>query len=208
MNLNRVLVLIVSLFLTNISLSQSNKELFETGKTAFHADNFEDANKYFAQILSKESDSYDNCFYKALVYDINFDYDKAITECTSAISFEPKQKEIYLIRGTIYDKQTKLPEAIDDYSKAIKLDKNYVDAYFNRATDFQELKQYDDAIKDYSKVLKLNSSDDIAFYNRGKLYMEMKDNAKAINDFEQAIQIDKAWEHELRTVIDSLQKGQ
>jgi flagellar biosynthesis/type III secretory pathway M-ring protein FliF/YscJ len=38
--------------------------------------------------------------------------------------------------------------------------------------------------------------------------MEMKDNSNAISDFEQAIKLDKAWENELRPVIDQLQKGQ
>lgn len=190
------------------STAQSTKELFEKGKAAFHADSFEEANNYFSQILNLESNSYNNCLYKALVFEINFDYDRAITECTSAMDFDPKAKEIYFIRGSIYDKISNYTRAVQDYTAAIKLDKNYLDALFNRASDFQELKEYNDAIKDYSKVIKLNSSDDIAFYNRGKLYMEMKDNSNAISDFEQAIKLDKAWENELRPVIDQLQKGQ
>lgn len=208
MRIKKIFLVFIVLFISDAAYSQTNQELFDKGKNAFRSDNFEEANKYFAEILNKESNSYDNCFYKAMVYDINFDYDRAVSECTSAIDFAPKQKEVYFLRGTIYDKQQKYEEAIKDFTQAIKLDKNYTDAYFNRASDYQELKQNNEAVKDYSKAIKLNPSDDIAYYNRGKIYMEMKDNENAVKDFEKAIKIDKIWTNELKPLIEQLQKGQ
>ncbi len=205
-------VFISAIIFLSLSVSFSNaqtlKELYENGKKAFYSDKFDEANALFSQILVKESGDYESCFYKGLVYEINFDNDKAITELTCAISMKPKSGEAYFKRATILDKQLKYSEAILDYTKAIRYNKSNVDSYFNRATDYQELKLYNDAIKDYSKVLKLNPSDDIAFYNRGLLYKELKNNNQAIEDFEAAIKIDKAWERQLRPQIELLKNGQ
>jgi len=204
--------LLITLVLLSISFSltysQSLKDTYENGKNAFYSDKFDDANNLFAQILALQSDNYENCFYKGLVYEINFDYEKALSELTKAIGYNPKSGDAYFHRGIVYDKLEKYTDAINDYTFAVKFDKKNPDIYFNRASDYQLLKQYKEAIKDYSKVVKLNPKDDITFYNRGLLYKEMKDNANAVEDFEAAIKIDKAWERELRPVIEQLQKGQ
>lgn len=203
-----VLILIIVIFLnTSIVKSQSIQELYENGKKAFYLDSFEDANKYFSQILSMPSDDYETCFYKAKVYEINFDNDKAIQEMTKAIEFKPKSSEAYFERATIYDKQQKTAEAVQDYTQAISKNKKYTEAYFNRASDMQEMKLYDNAIKDYTQVVKLNPDDDIAYYNRGLIYTELKEYDKAIEDFEKAISIDKVWEKELKAKIQELQQS-
>ncbi|MEO8209075.1 MAG: tetratricopeptide repeat protein [bacterium] len=209
MKFKKLLISIIITFcITAFTQAQSIQENFENGKKAFYADNFEEANKYFAFILEKESDDYETSYYKALVYEINFDNDKAISELTNAIIFKKKNSDAYFERGTIYDKQGKFNEAIDDYTNAIKYNKKFPDAYFNRASDLQELKLFDNAIIDYGKVIDLNPADDIAFYNRGLLYKELQQNNLAVEDFETAIRIDSIWEHELRPVIEQLKSGQ
>ncbi len=205
----KIKITVIFLFVfSSFVYSQSIKETFESGKKAFYSDKFDDANNYFSQILSLESDSYENCYYKGMVYEINFDNEKAIAELTKAIGYKPKNSEAYYHKGKIYEKQEKYLDAIQDFTSALKYDKKDPDIYFDRASAYQELKQYNEAIKDYSRVLKLNPNDDITFYNRGLLYKEMKDNENAIEDFEAAIRIDKAWERELRPVIVQLQTGQ
>lgn len=198
------ILLLVLLTISTLVHSQSTRELFEKGKQAFYSDQFEEANKFFSQILAKESNDYETSYYKALTYEINFDNDKAIAELTKAIGFQPRNSDAYFARAVIYDKQNKFLDAIQDYTSAIKHKKTFADAYFNRASDFQELKLFDEAVKDYSSVVKLNPSDDIAYYNRGKLYKELNKNEKAIEDFEEAIRIDKSWENELRPLINKL----
>ena len=187
---------------------QRSKELYEKGKKAFYSDNFAEADHYFQQVLSLQTNDYETCFYKGLVYEINFDNDKAITELTKAIDLKPKKSEAYYYRGKIYDKLEKYPEAINDYSRAIKYNKQNADLFFSRASLYQQQKKYSGAIDDYSEAIDLNPKDDIAIYNRGLLYQELKDNESAIEDFEEAILIDKAWERTLRPLIVELQNGQ
>jgi tetratricopeptide (TPR) repeat protein len=208
MKIKIIISIFLIFFISSFASSQSIKDTFENGKKAFYSDKFDDANNYFSQILALESDNYENCYYKGMVYEINFDNEKAMAELTKAIGYKPKTADTYYHRGKIYEKQEKYLDAIQDYTSALKYDKKDSDIYFDRASAYQELKQYSEAIKDYTKVIKLNPSDDITYYNRGLLYKEMKNNENAIEDFETAIKIDKAWERELGPVIEQLRKGQ
>lgn len=201
-------ILIVFVFLTStagVTVSQSVKSDFETGKKAFYSDDFETANKKFSGILNMESDDYDVCYFKGLIYFIYFDYEKSIIELSKAINQE-KNADAYFNRALSYEKQEKFNEALSDYSSALKLNKRFTDAYFNRAVLYQQIKQTDKAIKDYGRVIKLNPKDDIAYYNRGLLYAELGNKEKAIEDFEMAIKIDKIWKNELTKKINELKK--
>ena len=161
-------VLLLQAFNSEILVSQTIKSDFETGKKAFFTDDFETANKMFSGILNMESEDYDICYYKGLIYYIYFDYEKSINELTKAINQE-NNAEAYFNRALSYEKQEKFDNAVRDYSEALKINKRYLDAYFNRASLYQQLKQTDKAIKDYGRVIKLNSKDDIAYYHRGIL---------------------------------------
>jgi len=197
---------IIILISCRLVYSQSIKETFELGKKAFYSDDFENANKLLAEILNRNSDSYEICLYKGLIYNIYFDYDKAITEFTSAIEIDGSKSDPYFNRALVYDKQEKYNYAVEDYTMAIKKNKKFLDAYNNRATDYERLKHYDKAINDYSNIVKLNPSDDIAYYNRGLLYVQLNRKEEAVEDFEEAIRIDSIWEKELRGKIDELNK--
>ncbi len=204
-----VLILFTIIFLyTSLIKAQTIQEIYETGKKAFYLDSFEEANKSFSEILSLESNNYITCFYKAKIYEINFDNDKAIAELTNAIRMNPKSAEAYFERGTVYDKLEKWSDAVQDYTDAIERNKKYTEAYFNRGSDLQEMKLYHDALNDYTHVVKLNPNDDIAFYNRGLVYLELKETDKAIEDFESAMSIDRIWESELNAKIEALKQGQ
>jgi hypothetical protein len=130
--------------------------------------------------MDMQSDNYDICYYKGIVYEINFDNDKAISEFTNAISFEPKNSGAYFERAVVYDKQGKYSEAIDDYTNAIKYNKKFSDAYFNRASDLQELKLYENAIIDYSKAVELNPEDPETLNLRGVVKYNIEDHDGAM----------------------------
>lgn len=200
-----LIVLLLQSFNLGIVVSQSIKSDFETGKKAFYSDDFETANKMFSGILNMESEDYDVCYYKGLIYYIYFDYEKSINELTKAINQE-KKAEAYFNRALSFEKQEKFENAVSDYSEALKINKRYLDAYFNRASLYQQLKQTDKAIKDYGRVIKLSPKDDIAYYNRGLLYSELGNKEKAIEDFEMAIKLDKIWKNELTKKINELKK--
>jgi len=200
-----LLILSAACFFAGSLKAQSLKSDFETGKKAFYSDDFETANKKFSAILNMESDNYDVCFYKGLIYYIYFDYEKSVNELTKALSYE-QSADVYFNRALSHEKLENFDKAIGDYTEAVKLNKRFSDAYFNRAALYQQKKQFDKAIKDYGRVIKLNPKDDIAYYNRGILYVEAGNKDKAIEDFEKAMEIDKIWKNELTKKINELKK--
>jgi tetratricopeptide (TPR) repeat protein len=203
--MKKIIVLLAAVFLTVSGISaQTIDELYESGRKAFYADKFDEANGYFMKILAMDSDNFENCYFKGLVYEINFDYENAIKEFTSAIKFNKDCAECYKARGRVYEKQEKFDLAMTDYKTSIKNNKTDSESNFKLASLYQDQLKYKEAIKYYSKYLKLQPDNDIAYYNRGLCYQELKENNKAKADFEKAVSIDKIWEKTLRPVIESL----
>lgn len=186
--------------------AQTMEETFEAGKKCFYSDDFDGANRYFMEILNSQDDGYRTHYYKGLIYEIYFDNEKALNELSLAISKKKTFGDAYFRRAVILEKTGDTSGAISDYTKAIKNGANSSDAYFNRASLYQALGENDKAIKDYSGAIKMNPADDIAYYNRGMLHMSLQYKDEAISDFESAIQLDKAWEKELRELINMLKK--
>lgn len=203
--MNKLILLIAVVLFTPAEISaQTIDKLYESGRKAFYADKFDEANVYFMKILAMNSDNFENCYFKGLVYEINFDYENAIKEYNAAIKFDEDCAECYKARGRVYEKQEKFDIAISDYKNAIKNNENDSDSYFKLASIYQDQLKYYDAVKYFSKYLDLNPDNDIAYYNRGLCYQELKQNNKAKADFEKAVSIDKIWERTLRPVIESL----
>jgi tetratricopeptide (TPR) repeat protein len=200
--------LFLVLFLSTISathiFAQTIDELYENGRKAFYSDKFDEANVYFMQILSLKSDNFDNCYFKGLVYEINFDYDNAIKEYTAAIGFDAGCSECYKARAKVYEKEEKYDEAIADLRNAIKYNETDSDSYFKLASIYQDKKDYDTAVEYYSDYINIFPENDIAYYNRGLCYIELSQKDKAAADFEKVILLDGIWEKTLRPAIDGI----
>jgi len=196
-----IIATIAVLFITCSASSQTMEENFENGKKSFYSDDFDAANKFFIEILNSEGDDYLTHYYKGLIYEIYFDNEKSLNELSSAIDRNNKFGEAYFKRGAILEKTGDTAGAISDYTKAIKNGEKTSDAYFNRASLYQAIGESEKAIKDYTSAIKQNPMDDISYYNRGLLYVQQGDMENARADFLAAIEIDKAWEKELKKYL-------
>ena len=203
--MKKIILFIALSLLYSINISaQSIEEQYENGRKAFFADKFDEANVYFMQILSLKSDNFDNCYFKGLVYEINFDYDNAIKEFTAAIGFDAGCSECYKARARVYEKEEKYDDAIADLRNAIKYNKTDSDSYFKLASIYQDKKEYEIAVEYYSDFINIFPENDIAYYNRGLCYVELSQNDNAKADFEKAILLDGIWEKTLRPAIDGI----
>ncbi|MCB0728162.1 MAG: tetratricopeptide repeat protein [Ignavibacteriae bacterium] len=198
------LALVISIVSANRISAQSIEELYESGRKAFYEDKFDEANDYFMKILVLDSDNFDNCYFKGLVYEINFDYENAIKQYSSALEFNDGCSECFKARGRVYEKMENYDQAISDYKNAIKYNDTDSDSFFKLASIYQDKNQYGFAVEYYSDYINMNPENDIAYYNRGLCYVELAQNDKAAVDFEKAIQIDGIWEKTLRPVIESI----
>jgi tetratricopeptide (TPR) repeat protein len=117
------------------------------------------------------------------------DYPNAIKEYTKALQLDPKNADIYFVRGYCNRQIGENLRAIADYTKAVEIAPNFSDAYYNRAWTYSEEGEYDKAVEDYTKAIKIAPNDGLAYGGRGFAYEMRGDLDLAIADYRKALDI-------------------
>ena len=94
------------------------------------------------------------------IYINNGNYDKAITYLNEAIAQDPKNAQLYDVKGRLLEQEKKFDEALALYKDAIKMDPNYADAYGNIGRIY-----YNQAIEANDKAANIK---DVKAYNKAK----------------------------------------
>jgi Flp pilus assembly protein TadD len=119
------------------------------------------------------------------------DFDKAITDYTEAIRFDPKEAAThYYNRGLAYGKTGDHDKAIADFTEAIRLNSNDAEAYYGRGCEYGEKGDHDKAIADFTEAIRLNPKLRQAFSARAQVYFDKREFDKAIADFTEATKLD------------------
>lgn len=84
---------------------------------------------------------------------------KAVKDFTSAIKFNPKNKEAYNYRGRCNHRKSHYELAISDFSEAIRIDPKYASAYFSRANIYKRLGNLDLSASDFYKTISFGNRD-------------------------------------------------
>jgi tetratricopeptide (TPR) repeat protein len=113
-------------------------------------------------------------------------YDKAISEYTTALKIKPTYAEVYYNRGYTYTIKGKCDDAIRDFNKALELNPKYAKAYHIRGIAYASKGRYDQAITDYTKALEINPQDAIAYCNRGVAHYFRKEYGKSWENVKKA----------------------
>jgi len=126
------------------------------------------------------------------------DYEAAIEDCTSALTFyseyytDDKEKSgIYFWRGLTYQELEKYEPAVSDFASALNY--NYSEpayAYWNRGLCYYNLKKYKESNDEYAKAIdKISDSKELSTLNkyRGDCYGKQGDYTKAYSFYERAI---------------------
>ena len=156
--------------------------------------------KIFTDKLKRDSRDIEAYFDRALVYQSKPapNYDKAISDYTSALEFRPNLVAAYNNRGSAY-MGTDYDKAISDFSSAIKLNPSSAGAYYNRGIAYaiKPTPNYARAILDYNEAIKLNPRYVDAYNNRGNVYATRpRPNYKrAISDYNDALKLDPNYIH-------------
>ena len=81
--------------------------------------------------------------------------DEAIKAFDQLIATNPKDADLYMMRGYLYNKKNDLEHAIADYSKTIELNPRDGNAYYNRGFNYLFKKQYPQSLADMNKAIEL-----------------------------------------------------
>lgn len=129
-------------------------------------------------------------FNRASLYSNKGDYDRAISDYSSAIKISPNDHELWYERGRNYRFKKNYDLAIKDLTRAITLKPDYHGAYNNRGLAYRNLGKYNEAIRDYNRAVSLKPEYDIYYSNRGYAYFKMGKFIQALEDHDRAIRID------------------
>lgn len=94
------------------------------------------------------------------IYINNGNYDKALTYLDEAISQDPKNAQLYDVKGRLLEQQKKYEDALNLYKEAIKINPDYADAYGNIGRIY-----YNQAIEENDKAANIK---DTKSYNQAK----------------------------------------
>jgi len=112
----------------------------------------------------------------------------AISDYSSAISFNPIYAEAYYNRGLTYYLIHSFPEAITDFSTSIKINAGNPDAFINRGIAYRSVGENNLALADFNHVVSSQQSG-LAYYNRGALYyFNLGDSLQACSDWKKALE--------------------
>ena len=120
----------------------------------------------------------------------NGDFIKAIEHFTKALRLNPRQENLYHLRGLTYLKVGQNELAIHDFNKALKIDPKQVVFYSDRGKAYIELGNYWKAILDYSRAIEIHPRTADRYYDRGHAYQKSGNYLKSIDDYSNAIRLD------------------
>lgn len=126
--------------------------------------------------------------WKALIYKIIDEYDKAFAEYTAAIKITPKDVDYYDNRGELYYDLKDYSSAEADYKKIMELEPANTLGYMGLGRNMIAMEKYAEAIPYFDYAIKLDSSFGQAYAFRAQCYIALKDWNKATDDLISALE--------------------
>jgi len=124
-------------------------------------------------------------------------FERAFTDCTQAVEFDPRYAPAYVMRGAGYEEAGQQDRALAEYdrakelySKAIELNPLDAVAYYGRGLADHKTGQRDRAIADYNTAIGLNPRNVNAYIGRAIAHHETGQIQLAIADYHTAIGLD------------------
>ena len=114
-------------------------------------------------------------------------FGEAINSCSEAIQTNPKEINLYLIRGYSYAQTRQFPEAIQDADKAIKLNAKNAHGYFLRCATKRLQKKFRDALPDCNQAITIDPKFSDYYTERGIVRSGLADFEGAMGDIQTAI---------------------
>lgn len=161
-------------------VKQTANDYYKRGKECYSSDNYDQALKYFYQVLRMKPDSPRVSYYIADIYDKQEDYDTSLIFINKEIALNPTWGAPYALRGGLNMELKQYDSAISDFSKAIELNPKDTTSYFNRSLAYENKGHFRNARRDILFVLKTDPNDQEAQDKLQKLNEIIQKNKKVI----------------------------
>jgi len=165
---------------TAAAASNAGEVAFEKGKKFFNNREFNNAIEAFTEAINLGCKDMSNAYYyRADEYRMTKQYDKAISDCTSAINLNKNNAAAYGTRGESYRMKSEYDKAINDCTKAIELNPKSAFAYGARGSAYRMKGNVKQAVSDLNKALELNPGNAFA---KNELQKANAAGAPAVDD--------------------------
>ncbi len=173
-------------------MSNDIEKLFETANDYFYKNDFENAKKYFEQVLEKDSSHYRALQKLAKIEAGQGNLKKAIEYYEKSLAIEPKEAGIWNDLGNLYYDDADFNNAIRCYKNAIEKDANYYWAYYNVGLAMNEIYRDDsqkaeEALGWFRKSVEIKDDYYPALNEIGLHYLDEKEYDKAEEFFNRCI---------------------
>jgi hypothetical protein len=118
-------------------------------------------------------------------------YEEAIEDFSRAIAFEPRNAEIYALRGAAYMEADNPASGIKDLAKAIELSPNSAAFYSARGLGYARAEAYEEALNDFARAIDLEPRSPKAYAYRAWTYRQQQQAELALKDVERALKLDE-----------------
>lgn len=185
-NMKNLLNVLIIILFSLPALSQE-AEWFAKGSAAINSGNYDEAVKYFNNVIVKNPKSKDAIYNRGLAHLYNSKLDEALSDFSTAIGLDSNFTDALNNRGLVFYYNQQYDMALNDFDKAISLDKNFVEAKINRASTYIDMKRYEEAETDLKSAVKLKVKNPAAFQELARLYYKQKKFDEAIEFFTKTI---------------------
>jgi len=165
--------------------------LFIEGVDAFKASEWNTAMERFNQVLQAEPDHTGALNYRAQVYIIRREFDKAMADIDRAIALEPKQHRFACTKGLIFEHLGNAEKALEWYTKALDLKGGFhADSLTGRIAVYISLGEYAKALDDCNWLAKHQKTASTAML-RGNVLLAMGNTEAAYWDYVAASRLER-----------------
>jgi len=153
----------------------SEKALLEKANLEFKKKNFQEAKKYFKEILALKP-KVEQYWLSYILSHINLkEFEKAELLSLEALDINDNFEKIHCNLGIIFQINGKFDEALKSFKKAISINRNYLLAYNSLGILFNKLKRYSEAINFLKIAITIDNKNIIANLEIGNSYYNQKD---------------------------------
>ena len=167
----------------------NEKILLENANAEIQKKNFNEAKKYYKQILDLNS-NIEKYWINYISIHINLkDFDQAEKLSIKALEKNNNFAIIHCNLGTIYQILGKYEKALKSFKKAILINNDYILPYNNLGLLFKKLNKYTEALEVFKNVVQLDEKNLIANLEIGNIYFNLKDYINAEFQYRKVIKI-------------------
>jgi tetratricopeptide (TPR) repeat protein len=167
-------------------------ELFENGRAAFQAGNYDRAVLDFSIFILLNPTFSEGYYVRALSYAGLENAERALADIERAIATAPETPEyqaaLYALRGGIHAFEGQLEDAIVDYTEALDRSPSG-ELYARRGTAYAGMQDLDNALLDFNSAIELEADNPGLYSGRASINNELGNTEAAASDYHEYVDL-------------------